>query len=219
MVGLLLATVLQDKERTIHDTIAWKLYAREVAKAKMIEARWSVTEKGKPIDKYVLYVRDPEMVRLEQVGKTVSIWNGTAGIWIDHTKKVYLPLVAKPDFGEAVYFEIPALRKQKWNVCTYNLKESSLEAGGRKFNTVAVTNHLVDAMTIYTYSFDPKSLLLASMRVEYKGMWSGGEKDYLYAVERLDLYAMNDRSLFALTPPAGYTGAGVTSGSSTRTGL
>lgn len=208
MVSLVLFSCAQTKDRTIHDTIAWKLFASESAKAQMIEARWSVTEKGKSVDKYVLYTREPDMARLDVVGKSVTVWNGTGGIWIDHTKRIYMPLVSKPDFGEAVFFEFSSLRKQKWNVCTYNLKESTIESNGRKLNTVSVTNHLVDAMTVYTYTFDAASKLLASMRVEYKGMWSGGEKDFLYSVERLDLYAMNDRGLFGLTPPAGYTGIG-----------
>ncbi|MEX2244480.1 MAG: hypothetical protein WD716_11615 [Fimbriimonadaceae bacterium] len=203
-----MASLSQLKERTIHDTVAWKLFATEVGRAQMIEARWSVSEKGKLVDKYILHVREPGMVRLEVVGKSVTVWNGSAGIWIDNSMRVHMPLVVKPEFGEAAYFEFPALRKGKWNTCTYNLKEATSESGGRLFNVVSVTNHLVDAMTNYTYTFGAQSRLLTSMGVEYRGMWGGGEKDFLYAVELLDLFAMVDESLFGLKPPAGYTGIG-----------
>ena len=170
----------------------------------MLEVRWTFLERKKEVGKYVLLVSGRDQVSLEVVGKANVVWNGKEGIRMDHAKKEFVRYSKRPEFGEASLFEIPGVLNGEGSPLTYLLSQSSIESSGRTYDVVKVTNHQIDAIAKYVYYFDPKSKLLVSINVEFRGMWEGGETEHVYRIEKFDTYAMIDKVTFAMEPPRGY---------------
>jgi hypothetical protein len=190
-----LAILMLQRGPDIGDTIEYQQFHQKLVDAKDYSVTFVSQRRGQSRLSVTLDVQRPGRVRLRNF-QCEAIWDGKAGVYLNHKTKTFYRLPVEPDFGYLAYTFL--IEDSRPLASTFPVFPADFTPGRKGWISSMFS---IDAGWTYSWFFDPRTFLLAEASFEERGV-----ADYAWTKFKEFKYRLSPpaKPSFDLVAPPGY---------------